>query len=225
MARFGSGMYRSRASSSSSMHRLNAGSAGWSSAALALPRTNGTLLAVEAVLRQQVTGLQLDQVDQLRVVHEIALVEEHDQFRDADLPGQQDVLPGLRHRAVRRREQQDGPVHLRRPGDHVLDVIGVAGTVDVGVVPRCRLVLDVAGDDGDGLGRVTHRAALGDVLVALGLGQPLGGLDRQDGGGQGGLAVVDVADGADVDVNLLHGDELPGCNEQPFGLVAPSPNR
>ena len=38
---------------------------------LALPRTNGDVLAVEAVLRQQLTGLHLDQVDQLRVVHEI----------------------------------------------------------------------------------------------------------------------------------------------------------
>src|SRR5205823_15082779 len=35
--------------------------------------------------------------------------------------------------------------------------------------------------------------------------EPLARLDRQDGGGEGGLAVVDVADGADVDVNLLHG--------------------
>ena len=155
------------------MHRLASGSPGWSSAALALPRTNGVRLPVEAVLRQQITGLQLDQIDQLRVVHEIELVDEDDQFGDADLAGEQDVLPGLRHRAVRRRDQQHRPVHLRRPGDHVLDIIGMAGAVDVGVVPPLRLVLDVAGDDRDGLGGVTHVAALADVLVGLGLASPL----------------------------------------------------
>ncbi len=143
------------------MHRLASGSPGRSRAALALPRTNGVLLAVEAVLRQQVTGLHLHQVDQLRVVHQIDLVEEDDEVGHADLAGQEDVLPGLRHRAVGRRDQQDGPVHLGRPGDHVLDVIGVAGAVDVGVVPPLGLVLDVAGDDGDGLGGVTDVAALG----------------------------------------------------------------
>ena len=102
---------------------------------LGVATDEGDVLPVEAVLRQEFTGFHLDQVDQFRVVHEVALVEEDDQFGDADLPGEQDVLPGLRHRAVRRREEQDGAVHLRRPGNHVLDVIGVAGAVDVGVVP------------------------------------------------------------------------------------------
>ena len=101
----------------------------------------------------------------------------------------------------------------------------MAGTVDVGVVPRRRLVLDVAGDDRDRFVLVPHRTALGDVPVALDLGQPFVRLDRKDGGGQGGLAVVDVTDGADVDVNLLHDRKLPGCNEQPKGCVAPAPNR
>src|SRR5262249_34393043 len=93
----------------------------------------------------------------------------------------------------------------------------MAGAVDVGVVPLVRLVADVAGDDGDGLVLITHGTALGDVLVAAALGQPFFRLDGEDGGGQGGLAVVDVADGADVDVNLLHDPKLPGCPEQPIG--------
>ena len=41
--------------------------------------------------------------------------------------GQQDMLSGLRHRAIRYREEQDGTVHLRCPGNHVLDVIRLAG--------------------------------------------------------------------------------------------------
>ena len=58
------------------------------------------------------------------------------------------------------------------------------------------------------------------VAVVLGPGEPLLGLDGQDGGGQRGLAVVDVADGADVDVNLLrlHGTYLPVASlGRPFG--------
>jgi hypothetical protein len=62
------------------------------------------------------------------------LVQEHDQRRHADLAGQQDVLAGLRHRAVGGRHHQDRAVHLRRAGDHVLHIVGVAGAVDVGVV-------------------------------------------------------------------------------------------
>src|SRR5262245_973206 len=58
-------------------------------------------------------------------------------------------------------------IHLRRPGNHVLDVIRMAGTVDVGVVPFFCLVLDVAGNDGDGLILVTNRATPGNGLVAL----------------------------------------------------------
>ena len=92
-------------------------------------------------------------------------------------------------------------------------------------MPSRRLVLDVAGDDRDRFGRVTLHAAPGDVLVTLDLGQPLVRLDRKDGGGQGGLAVVDVTDGPDVDVNLLHSRKLPGCNEQPKGFVVPALNR
>jgi hypothetical protein len=74
----------------------------------------------------------------------------------------------------------------------------------VGVVPSFRLVLDVARDDRDGLGLVTHRAALGDVPITFELGKTFGGLHGEDGGGERCFAVVDVADGADVDVNLLH---------------------
>ena len=61
----------------------------------------------------------------------------------ADLTGEQDVLACLRHRAVRRRDDQNRAVHLRGAGDHVLDVVGVTGAVDVCVMTVGRLVLDV----------------------------------------------------------------------------------
>src|SRR2546427_2873537 len=38
-----------------------------------------------------------------------------------------DVLAGLGHGAVSGRAHQDGAVHLSSAGDHVLDVVGVAG--------------------------------------------------------------------------------------------------
>ena len=56
--------------------------------------------------------------------------------------------------------------------------------------------------DGDRLGGVAHRAALGDVGVADRLGHALFGLNFDDRGGQGGFAVVNVADGADIDVGF-----------------------
>ena len=161
------------------------------------------LVAGEAVVREQLAEFQLDQLEQLRIVDQVDLVQEHDERRHADLAGQQDVLAGLRHRAVGGRDDQDRAVHLGGAGDHVLDEVGVARAVDVGVVPLGGLVLDVADGDGHGLGRVADGAALGDVGVRLEVRQPLGRLDGQEGAGQRGLAVVDVADGADVDVRLL----------------------
>ena len=53
------------------------------------------------------------------------------------------MLLGLRHRAVGRCNHEDRTVHLSRAGDHVLDVVSVTRAVDVRVVTRLGLVLDV----------------------------------------------------------------------------------
>src|SRR5262249_45970878 len=135
------------------------------------------------------------------------------------------MLPGLRHRTIRCRKQQDGTIHLGRPGNHVLDVIRMAGTVDMGIVSLVRFIFDVTRDDSDGLILVTNRAAPGNGLVALELGQPFLRLNGQDGGGQGGFAVVDVPNRADVDVNLLHDKQLPRLQRATIRVVAPEPNR
>ena len=92
------------------------------------------VVAGELVLREQLAHFELDQVEQLLVVHHVDLVHEHDDGGDADLAGEQDVLARLRHGAVGGGDHQDGAVHLRRAGDHVLDVVGVARAVDVRVV-------------------------------------------------------------------------------------------
>ena len=101
------------------------------------------------VLGEQVAHFHLDEVEQLGIIHHVTLVQEDDERGHADLAGEQDVLAGLGHGAVGGGDDEDGAVHLGGAGDHVLDVIGVAGAIDVRVVALVALVLDVGGVDGD----------------------------------------------------------------------------
>src|SRR5579884_1257893 len=107
------------------------------------------LVPRKLVLAQQLPHFHFHQIQQLRIVHHVYLVQKHHDVRHPDLPRQQNVLPRLRHRPVRRRYHQNRPIHLRRPGDHVLDVVRVPRTVHVRVVPLLRLVLHVADRDRD----------------------------------------------------------------------------
>ena len=155
--------------------------------------------------RQQLAHFELDEVHQLRVVHRVDLVQRDDHVRHVDLLGEQHVLARLRHRAVDRADDQNRAVHLRRAGDHVLDVVGVARAVDVRVVPVRRRVLDVAGRDRQDLRRVATALRLGrlrHLVVRDELRPALVGGDLRQRGRQRRLAVVDVADGADVDVRF-----------------------
>src|SRR5207248_447886 len=78
---------------------------------------------------------QLHQIQQLRIVHHVDLVHGHHNVRHAYLPRQQDVLPCLRHRPIGGRHHHDRAIHLRRARDHVLDVVGVARTIHMRVMP------------------------------------------------------------------------------------------
>ena len=153
------------------------------------------VVAGELVARQKLAHLELDQVEQLGVVDHVDLVHVDDQRRHADLAGEQDVLARLRHRAVGGRDHQDGAVHLRRAGDHVLHVVGVPGAVDVRVVAGRRLVLDVRRVDRDAARLLFRRRV--DLLVGLERPEILGDRRRQRR-----LAVIDVTDRADVHVRL-----------------------
>ena len=154
----------------------------------------------ELVLAEELAHLHLDQVDEHLVVDHVDLVEVHDQCRHLDLASQDDVLAGLGHRSICGRNHQDGAVHLGSAGDHVLDVVSVTGAVHVRVVAIRGLVLDVGDRDGD-----APRPLLGSVVDAV-EGTEVGPTaERQvlrDRRGQGGLAVVDMTDGADVHVRL-----------------------
>src|SRR2546429_452301 len=87
---------------------------------LGRPPDHRNLVPRELVLLQQLPHLQFHQVQQLRVVHHVALVHVHHDVRHPHLPRQKHVLPRLRHRPGRRRHHQNRPVHLRRPRDHAL---------------------------------------------------------------------------------------------------------
>ena len=164
------------------------------------------LVARIVVLAEQLAHFELDEVEQLGVFDEVALVEEHDDLRHVHLTGEQDVLARLRHRAVDRAHHEDRAVHLRGTRDHVLDVVGVAWAVDVRVVTVLRLVFHVRRRDRQNLRRVATALrfrrlrdfVVGDVLRAVALvGRHLGQRRRE-----GRLAVVDVADRADVHMRL-----------------------
>ena len=160
------------------------------------------VVAGELVERQQLADLELDELEQLLVVHHVGLVEEHDDRRHADLAGEQDVLTRLGHGAVGGGDHQDRAVHLRGAGDHVLDVVGVARAVDVGVVPVLGLVLDVGGRDRDAALALLGGLVDGVERDGLGATGALLGEDLGDGGRQGRLAMIDVTDGAHVHVRL-----------------------
>ena len=159
------------------------------------------VVARELVLRQKLAHFHLHQVDQFRVFDRVALVQEHHDVGHAYLAGQQHVFLGLRHGAVGRRNHQDRAVHLRRAGDHVLDVVGVAGAVDVRIVPVLGLVLHVRRRDGDAalalFGSVVDRVKRTELDSSGCASQYLGDRRRQRR-----LAVIDVPDRPHVTVRL-----------------------
>ena len=163
------------------------------------------IVARELIRLQQLAHFELDEVEQLGIVNRVNLVERDHEVRHVHLAREQHVLAGLRHRAVGGRHDQDRAVHLRGAGDHVLDVVGMTRAVDVRVVPLRRRVLDVARRDRENLRRVAaalRLGRLGDLVVRNELRPALVGGDLGQRRGEGGLAMVDVTDGADVDVWL-----------------------
>ena len=86
------------------------------------------------VLGEELTGFHLNELDELFVVDHVALVQEDDDVGNANLTGEQDVLASLSHGAVGSSDNQNSAVHLGSTGNHVLDVVGVAGAVNMSVV-------------------------------------------------------------------------------------------
>ena len=220
-SRTGSGMKSSTASIS--FRTPAAASSSPSSALRARDADDGGVVAGELVLVEQLADLELDQVEELLVVDHVGLVERDDDRRHADLAGEQHVLTRLGHRAVGGGDDEDRPVDLGGTGDHVLDVVGVSGHVDVRVVALVGLVLDVGDGDGDAtrllLGGLVDlvEGREGDIRVVV--VEDLG--DRR---GERRLAVVDVPHRSDVDVGLRPLELLLGhcCRLLRFSGLRPS---
>ncbi len=181
-------------------------------------RDHGDRVAVEAIARQQLADFQFNELEDFCVVDLVNLVHVHDQRRNADLASEQDVLAGLRHRAVGSVHHQNRAVHLRRTGDHVLHIVGVARAIDVRIVARSSFILDVSGRDGDAT--LALFGSLVDVrkinsYAAVDFSHDLG-----DCGRQRGLAVVNVTDGANVAVRLVPLEfSLSHCLKPSFALM------
>ena len=111
------------------------------------------------------------------------------------------MLPRLGHRPVRSGNNQDGTIHLGCPGDHVLHVVGVSGTINVRVVPVFGLVFDVGGRNGDSA-LLFFRGGI-DFVVSLDItASHFLRKDHCDRCGESGLSMVNVADRTDIHVRL-----------------------
>src|SRR6056297_2093864 len=159
-------------------------------------RDDRDVVAGVFVARQKLAHLHLDELEKLLVVDLVDLVEKHNHRRNADLAAEKNVLAGLRHRPVRGVDDEDRPVHLRRAGDHVLHVVGVARAIDVGVVPVVGLVFHMRRRDRDPPRLLLGRTV--DLVIRLEVAEILRDRSRQRR-----LPVVDVTDRADVHVRLV----------------------
>ena len=110
------------------------------------------------------------------------------------------MLTRLRHGAVSGRTYQDRAVHLGSTGDHVLDVVSVSRAVNVCVVTHFRLVFNVRCRDGDTTLTLFRSVIDGIEFTPVAAEN----LSRHAGQGrcQSRFTVVDVTDGADVDVRF-----------------------
>ena len=158
------------------------------------------LIAGELILGQEVTDFHLDELEKLRIVNLVDFVQEDNDSRNADLTGEQDVLTGLRHRAVSRADNEDSTVHLSSTGDHVLDIVGVTRAVNVRIVTSFRLVLDVRRVDRDTA--LALLRSLIDHVVIHEVRAALFSENLRDRSRQRRLTVIDVTNRTNVNVRF-----------------------
>ena len=86
------------------------------------------------MLFQKLFQLFFNKVDHFNVLDHVHFVKEDDDLFDADLSAEEDVLFSLGHGTVSSGDDQDTCIHLSSTGDHIFDVIDVAGTVNVSLI-------------------------------------------------------------------------------------------
>jgi len=111
------------------------------------------------------------------------------------------VFARLRHRTIRRRDYQNRAIHLRRAGNHVLDVVRVARAVHVRVVTVRRFILHVRNRDRDAalalFRRVVNRVERAECHLRVVLRQHLRNRRRQRR-----LAMVNVTNRPNIHMRL-----------------------
>ena len=108
------------------------------------------------------------------------------------------MLTSLRHRTISGRANQDCTVHLSSTGDHVLHIVSVTWAVNVSVVTDQRVVFNVRGVDGDTTSFFFWCAV--DFIEINDCGTEHFGANASQSSSQSGFTVVNVTDGANVDV-------------------------
>src|SRR5262245_46938646 len=140
-------------------------------------------------IRQKRVSHQLPDVelDDLagRVINQVTLGESDHAVFESEQPQDFQVLSGLRHDGVIGRDDEQGQVDAGRPGEHVLDEPLMPGAVHNSEPVVAEVELGEPNIDGDAAGLLLRQA------VAVRAGE---GFDER------GLAVVDVAGGAEDQV-------------------------
>ena len=91
------------------------------------------------------TYFHFNEFKQFFIVNHVSFVQVYNHIRNANLTGKQDVLTSLGHWTVSGRYNQDSTIHLCCTGDHVLDVVGMAGAVNMSIVTFVCFVFNMGG--------------------------------------------------------------------------------
>ena len=159
------------------------------------------LVAGKFILREEIAHFHFNEIEQFRIVDHVDLVQEHDDRGHPDLARQENMLARLRHRTVSRGDDEDRAVHLGGAGDHVFHIIGVARAIDVRIMALVTLIFHVGGINGNAALFFFRRII--DRIVGADFSETFFGQHAGDCRSQGGFAVVDVTNRADVNVRLI----------------------